>query len=797
MDITQIAGIVNLVLTILTLVMLLFVVISALFGLRRSWKFSLIKLGRTVTAILLSFIAVKIIASSVPMSDLLAPIMGDFAEDLSQTSPTLVALINNLPLAILAPLAFVLLFFVFNALLMIPAIFVKKIVLKNEYKAKAEAKKAKRELRSLKKGNAERSEELRRTIKAGKTPWSSRGISAGIKAVNAVIFIALLFMPISCLLTTVGDGMITLKDAMAESGASLGGDGSDPAVGGEELSVICDEIVSPIVSNPVIAVSANPVYRAMYRNMTRVTVGDVTCYLDKELSDIFELVGGATYLLVDIEDYGEPQKNAINTVVGYVADSEFRSTIAAELFSAVGSAWQNGEDFLGIENPSSGDIAIVFDPLIEILAESDAESVEKDLHTFANIIGVFIDHEMLSAVTDTLESEDPLEGVRNIISAEFLADVLTEIYANEDFKTMSQPVVRFTFNTLLAAIGSDPMAPAENDEAPDLEGDEIKAEAEAIYALIDSALDFVDSMPENTNDMGGLDIITEIDVGALGRFYDESQHSQILRDGFHDVFVALLSSDMFDDMRTVCDIIIDHINNDPDLSMSNLLSAVQELASLFIQYEGSTVATDTVKISATISSLIEKIDTHTAEIINEMLDANAFDMDLLGESNEASSQASKLLTTIVDLMASEEMKGLSEEEIQNEAKAIDYMLKIVNAASSSEGGSSISSVFEAEEDNAEEMMETMLNSRLSTGAINAIAYDDDGNLTQEAKDMSENVTEEDRESVVASAENYYKNNAGDMTEEEKETLQSNMNAIAAIFGSDLSGNFSDWDAALQ
>jgi len=707
-------------------------------------------------------------------------------------------LINHLPLAIITPLALVLLFFVFNALLMIPAIFVKKAVLKNEYKAKAEAKKAKKELKALKNSNAERSEELRKTIKAGKTPWGSRGISAGIKAVNAVIFIALLFMPIACLLTTVGDGVVTLKDAMVESGASLGGDeSSDSAFNSEDLTAICDEIVTPIVSNPVIAVSANPLYRAMYRNLTQVTVGNVTCYLDEELSDIFELVGGAAYLLVDIEDYGEPQKNAINTVVGYVADSEFRSTVTAELFSAVGSAWQNGEDFFGFENPSSAEIAIVFDPLIGILAESDAESVEKDLHTFANIIGVFIDHEMFSAFATAFESEDPLESVKNIISAEFLADVLTEIYANEDFKTMSQPVVKFTFNALLSAIGADPMAAGENNDAPDLEGDEIEAEAEAIYALIESALDFIDSMPEDTDDMGGLEIITEIDVASLGRFYDESQHSQILKDGFHDVFVALLSSDMFGDIRPICDILIDHINNDPDLNMSHLLSAVQELASLFVQYQGANVATDPVKISETLSSLIEKVDTHTAEIIKEMLDANAFGMDILNESNKTGSQTSKLLTTLVDLMASEDMKNLTEEELQKEAKAIDYMLKIVNASSSSDGGNSLTSIFEADDNNAEEMMETMLNSKLSTGAINAIAYDDDGNLTQEVKDMSENITEDDREGVMNSAENYYKNNAGDMTEDEKQTLQNNMNAIAAIFGTDLSGSFSDWDSSLQ
>ena len=790
------------ILTIFTVVMLFFVLVSALFGLRKSWKQSLVKLGRTVCAIVLAFIAAKIITAAIPLDSILASIMDPFlGGDLSEiinTSPTLYALICNIPIALVAPALFISLYFVFNWLLFIPAHFVKKAVLKAERKARKEAKQAKKELKLAKKAAKKGEEngydeaELKKTIKAGKISVGSRFGSAGIKAVNAVLFIGLMLMPFACLLTTVGEGVVTLKDAMIESGASFGGEEDiDTAIDGEALGDICDEYITPIVTNPVIAVSANPVYRAMFTSLTEVKVGDTVCYLDSELQDIFELLGGATYLLVDIEDYGDNQKNAIATVTGYIADSEFRSTVAAELFSAMAGAWQEGDTFLGIANPSTEEVAIIFDPLVDILAESTPESVENDLHTFSNILGILIDYEMFATIANTMESEDPMASVEELASSEFLADVLKEIYSNEDYKMMTQPVVKFTFNTLLTAIGAEPMNSASSD-APDLSEDEIKAEADAICAIILSAVDFVESMPEEGEEVDGLALVTEINMSALGKFYDSSQDSKILKDGFHDIFVAFLNSEMLDDLRGVCDIIIDHINNDPDLNMENLLVATQELATIFVQYQGAELSTDMTKLTSTLNSLINKVDTHTADIINEMLESDAFGMDFLGGDNNA--QVSKLLTAFVGTMA--EMENLTDEELEKEAKAIDYMMKIVNVGTGTSEGDSISSIFEAEEDNAEEMMDTMLNSKLSVSAINAVAYDENGELTEDALEMSESVTEEDKESVITSAENYYKENATGMTEEEKTTLKTNINAIATIFGTDLTSDFANWDAEI-
>ncbi len=881
-----IISILPIILGVFTGLIVLCVIGSALLGLRYSWKRTLIKLGRTIISILLAFGATKLITAFVPIGDLLASLVGNMLgsqlEELAATAPTLYALICNFPIAIVAPLIFLVLFFVFDLLLLIPAIFVRKAVLKSEIEAAKDAKLAKKELNLLLKQkklaaktakaapsaapaaqpaevpapeltaeapteenaepaadapteeNAEpaidapaeeiaakpvaepvdREAELRATIKAGKIRWGSRGISAGIKVVNAFIFIALLIMPTACLLTTLGEGVISIRDDMVASGVSLEmQEGEGALIEGDlmedVLNPVCDDVIAPIIKNPVIVVSANPLYRAMYRNLTQVNVGGTECYLDQELADIFTLAGGATSLLVDPAEYGDVQKESFSTVIDYVANSEFRSTIAAELFAAVGNAWENNEAFFGIEKPSDPQMTIITDPLFSILANSDAESVEQDLHTFSRIVGILIDYDMIAKVIDAAESEDTMDIVNSIADDEFLAEILIEVYANEDYRSMTQPVIRFMFNSLLTMIGSNPLTEAP-EIAPDLTDEQIREEAKIICAIIISGVDFIDSMPDSAEGSGGLDLIASINAGALGKFYDDSQHSLLLKDGFHDIFVSFLSADMFGDMRGVCDILIDHINNDPELNLEHLLSATQELASIFVKYQGENSSTDMVALTKTLDSLVNKVDPHTAEIIKEMIDKDAFGMDMLGGGN--STQVTKLLSSVIDTMAG--MENLTAEELEKEAKALDYMMKIVNTSSSSSGGSgdsgsSAGSIFAAEEDNAEEMMDTMLNSKIATSAINSVAYETDENgelvkddngklvLTEDAREIAESATDEDKEDILNSAESYYKENAGSMTAEEKETLQNNMSAIASIFGSDLTEKYAAWDAEIN
>ena len=151
-------------------------------------------------------------------------------------------------------------------------------------------------------------------------------------------------------------------------------------------------------------------------------------------------------------------------------------------------------------------------------------------------------------------------------------------------------------------------------------------------------------------------------------------------------------------------------------------------------------------------------------------------------------------------MASEDF---TEEELEKEAKALDYALKLVKAStdrSEAEGGMSsgqIKDIYNDDPDGIKDMVESMAESKLTTAAIKSVAYDENNNLTQDALNLTEKVDKEDIETIKEKCKEYYVENVPDMNEEEKATLKENIKAIAAIFGEDITSDISEWDKLAQ
>ena len=163
-----------------------------------------------------------------------------------------------------------------------------------------------------------------------------------------------------------------------------------------------------------------------------------------------------------------------------------------------------------------------------------------------------------------------------------------------------------------------------SDTLPELTANQIRDEGIYIAAMLLDVIDFVDSMPKDQTELTSLELITELNVRALGKFYDDSQHSLLLGAGIKDTFVAILSSDMLAGIEEIGAILTDHIKNDTDLNMEKMLTATQELANIFKPYENGAGTTDMKALTKSLNSLINSVDEPTAQIINEMIDSGAF-----------------------------------------------------------------------------------------------------------------------------------------------------------------------------
>ncbi len=764
-------NIISTISTVLTVGAVIWILAAAALGLRKSWKHAVIKLGRTAAAVLLAFITAKILTPTV--AEFTSVLINSLGTEFS-ASPTVFEFVSGIPGAIIMPFIFGILFLNFNWILAIPAIFVKKAVLKDEISAKKEAKDAKKAAKKAAKaakkaepayedeadsqnGDAEESNDDK---KPGVITWKSRLIGAGVRFANTFIFIAVLMLPLSCLLATLNDGISAISLLTSDTAA-------EETEGNEESDDIT-AIIAPITENPVIVVSSNPIARLIYSNLTEIRVGDTVCYLDKEIVEIGGFIENLLKLTeTDISNFGEEQKLAIKNLANYVSQSEFRCTLILEFMS---SALPETEE-------PSGDNALM-DLLMGIFTDATPETFGTDLNALADMFGVLIDHSILSGLAGDGSESDPEEALAKFTGKEFLEDLLTAVNPSQNCRNILPSIINMLFAGITG--GEATGAPA---NMPELTAEQIATEAAAISETISSFMDMADSLSDGSE--GSLDDLSSLDISAFGKLYDKSQESIILKDNFKALFVSLLKSGS---MEGIGDVLANHIENDPDLELTKVLTAVQQLAKIFGRYEDGNSATDLAELKTDLDSLINSVDEHTADIITEMLSTDAFTSSSVSGGSEG--KATELLSSVINVMI--DMENLSDEELHREAQALDYLMKISNSKSESVG-----SVFEAEGDNADDMMDAILNSKISVSAINELAYDENGNLTGNALEISEDLTEEDKQDVRNSAESYYKENVGSMNAEEKETLQKNMNAIASIFGNDLSNDFSVWDSEIN
>ena len=811
---------------IATIVIALAVIGTSFFGLLRGWKRMVVTVGRTLCAIPLAYFSAKLLEMLLPMESifdaLVQPLLrgDDFWVDLFSASPTLHSFLSYLPAALVTPTLFVLLFCIFDLLLLIPSHFVNK-ALEKKFPTPTEGK--------------------------GKIINMWTGV--GVKFANSIIVMMVVLLPLSGIITTVGNGIYEVRHAFEETNATFEIKKNGEVVydlSAEELDSFIGEYVDPIAKNPIFAMSANPLFRLMYTNLTEVNLHGDNAFLDKELQDVFTLAADCACFFTDPDGYGEAQKQALDHMIGYVADSKYKTMIASEMLSEMANSWKRGDEFMGIEKPGDKHAMIIIDPMIEILSESTPEAVHDDLTTFSDILCIMIDYDLHVSIIESLETEnlDTKPLIKEIANSEMLGDILEEIYENEDYHDMIQPVIKMFFRTVLDSF-VDEASIHISDAPPALNAQQIREEGIYIAAMLLDVMEFVDSMPENQNEYTSLELITKLNVPALGKFYDDSQHSLLLGEGIKETFVAILSSDMLKGIEDIGTILKNHIENDKDLNMQKMLTATQELANIFKSYENGAGTTDMVALTKSLNSLINSVDAPTAEIINEMIDSGAFGSTVV--SNENDNKVTEMIGSAINSMS--KLENLTEEELEKEAKALDYLMKIANAASPKKENpdkpetpvdpetppvtpetppvdpetppvtpetppvepenpndnplQDFKDIFVGEGDNSDEMVDVILSSKIASDVINDIAYDEEGNLNEDALEIAGSIKEEEKDSIIASVEKYYKDAANEKNEdstkteqdikEELETLKNNINAIAAIFGKNLTEDFTQWD----
>lgn len=197
---------------------------------------------------------------------------------------------------------------------------------------------------------------------------------------------------LAALLVTPAVGYLAMADDIAT--AYLAEADSDVADDVRELQA---DLLTPLRENAIVRATES-VTAPVFSLTSAFRVGDTRTTVMEEAPTLLKTADTLLVLgAVPFSEYGESECDALREVTDLFSQSALLPPVTAEMLSTVAGKWQEGEAFLGIEAPEvEGELAPITDALLEVLASSTVDTVERDLETVADFLILAVDYGMLA-----------------------------------------------------------------------------------------------------------------------------------------------------------------------------------------------------------------------------------------------------------------------------------------------------------------------------------------------------------------------------------------------------------------
>lgn len=416
-------------------------VLGALLGFFRGWKKSVVDIGVAVISLILSAIIAAPILSAFEGSidpfirDIVIQNLGEESyTQLMEASPTVDMLISKLPVALLAPVAFML---IFSLIAFVASFFVPLIA--SAIFGSDKKKKSKKE-----------GEEASEQEEGEKKPMSRMnrhllGIPGGIVCAAIVTFAILL--PFAGYIGAVNDALDELKASESQDAQN--------AIESDTFNSI-NEILEPLGDDVALNITYTMGGKALFNAITSVNINDERYPVSRALSTAINIIVDAEPLTnASFENYGETQVTALNNIREDVDGEPLVTSLVAEIVSGAARSWEKGETFLTIKKPEvEGNFGSIIDKLLSIYATMTYDTVSSDLRVITDLFSVLIENDAMSVLKDNDKLMDLL-GKEGFVSA-----LVRPIQGN----TRMQPIVKEISNLAIALMAEQIGIPQNNTE---------------------------------------------------------------------------------------------------------------------------------------------------------------------------------------------------------------------------------------------------------------------------------------------------------------------------------------------
>ena len=245
-------------------------------------------------------------------------------------------------------------------------------------------------------------------------------------------------------------GYVTLADQAAVAYTDVVGEKLP-----DKIESIHRDYVKPIKDHELIkAVGSmtSPIFNAV----VSFDLGTETLIPSKEIP---LLLSGYTDVMslkdVDFSDYGPDEKATIKDLTTTFGQSTLLPHIGAEALSAIATAWQNGESFMGIDPFTiEGDFSVIIDSLYTLFSTSSPGTLTADITTIGDFLILMIDYNATSLLSGDDDVLAKITEVNPATGKTFIKAATELLDANPHMAILRAGITKLGANLLGSQLGT-------------------------------------------------------------------------------------------------------------------------------------------------------------------------------------------------------------------------------------------------------------------------------------------------------------------------------------------------------
>ncbi len=407
--------------------------------------------------------------------------------------------------------------------------------------------------------------------------------------------------------------------------------------------------------------------------------------------------------------------------------------------------WINGEKFLGIAMPISGEFEPLAKEVLKVFNTTNSTRIKDNVTALVGAIKVANNNEIIKNVRENKDLIEILSNNQTFVKEEVLQISST----NELKKAMPKIIHEFVVVAYDKVVGGE--ANFEQVSLTDQQIDAIVWKDEAMYLqdISTNVLAVYNATQENKDSKVMIDLLVNI-----GQVMDSAKTSALISGQFKVFIDGFIASDLINleaNVKTVIrQTIADHWTN-KNYSYAETFAAIQETAKIAQSVVSGNGSIDLSALSGVLTEIIA--DNTAKETINQILDSNIVS-NLVGDSHVANS-----LTDVLDTLVNDTD---SSEELNQAISSGQQIVNILNGANADGGLTLEGSTTEEKTETSKTILEEIAKSdaimgllnessnasgSAITSAINGVGGDidilkgavDDANLSPEHKNIFNNL----------------------------------------------------------